>query len=128
MIVLKFAQPNVPLSINKANTMHWAARSRALKVWGLCVREAWQHLDVIVEPKPVTVQVTLEFTSNRRRDAHNYTGTVVKTIIDSLVRDCKLIPDDTPQWLTVLDSKISIVDSSTPACTITINYIQGGIC
>lgn len=122
--VLTFTQPNIPLSINKSNTLHWAARKKALDPWRLCVLEAWQKTNVSVKDyRAVSVQVCLEFSTNRRRDAHNYTGTVVKTIIDTLVTRCALIPDDTPQWLTVLDSKLTIVDTLPLTCTITINYI-----
>jgi hypothetical protein len=59
----------------------------------------------VVKNKPITIEVSLCFSRAGRRDAHNYTGTVVKTIVDELVR-CGLVPDDTPEWVTVKDPRI----------------------
>ena len=55
-----------------------------------------------VIPDPSTVEVFIPFTTNRRRDPHNYVGTVVKWIIDGLVY-AGAWPDDTPEWVTVLE-------------------------
>jgi hypothetical protein len=111
---LSFTAPTRPLSINESNRMHWASRKRRLDPWRICVRAAYhnvpaQELDS-VKGKPVVIEVTLTFPRAGRRDAHNYTGTVVKTIVDELVR-LGLVPDDTPEWVTVLDPRI-LVDKS----------------
>lgn len=103
-----FHAPTEPLSINRANTLHWAARDRLLKPWRLIVetyarrmvRRGWK-------PVPLTIQVTLPFRTNRRRDPHNYTGTVVKAIVDGLVRG-GVIPDDTPEWATIMDPVLEV--------------------
>lgn len=55
----------------------------------------------------VRVQVYLPFRTKRQRDAHNYTGTVVKAIIDGL-RDAGLFPDDTPEYVTVMDPILDV--------------------
>lgn len=111
---LSFVAPTRPLSINESNRMHWASRKRRLDPWRLCVRAAYNSAKPCelaqVKNKPVTIEVSLCFPRAGRRDAHNYTGTVVKTIVDELVR-CGLIPDDTPEWLTVKDSVI-LIDKS----------------
>jgi hypothetical protein len=54
------------------------------------------------EIPPSIVRVTIPFTQHRRRDPHNYVGTVVKWIIDGLVY-AGAWPDDTPEWVEVLE-------------------------
>lgn len=104
-LTLSFPAPNTPLSINKANRMHWAAKKRHLDPWReetvyawLQARKDWSE----VKGKPCTVEVHLPFKTRQRRDPHNYTGTTIKVIVDSLVRQ-EVWPDDTPEWVTVLD-------------------------
>ena len=47
---------------------------------------------------PGVVQIWLPFNDKRRRDPHNYCGTVLKAIIDGLVM-AGCWPDDTPEWV-----------------------------
>lgn len=47
---------------------------------------------------PGVVQIWLPFKDKRRRDPHNYCGTVLKAIIDGLVL-AGCWPDDTPEWV-----------------------------
>jgi hypothetical protein len=47
---------------------------------------------------PGIVQIWLPFKDERRRDPHNYCGTVLKAIIDGLVM-AGCWPDDTPEWV-----------------------------
>jgi hypothetical protein len=49
-------------------------------------------------PVPVLVQVTIPFTTNRRRDNHNYCGSIGKSVIDGLVI-AGVVPDDSTEWL-----------------------------
>ncbi len=117
-LILTFAQPSRPMSINEANRLHWAARRRRLEDWGLAAAAAFRHsADRWAVPVPVTVQVGLTFPRAGRRDPHNYTGTNVKVIVDALVRE-GLVADDVPDWLTVIDPVIRIAPDNT--CTIII--------
>lgn len=104
--VLRFPKPNNPLSINKANRMHWAAKKRELDPWRELAGYTWLGLKArerqAVQNKPCTVQVILPFRTAQRRDPHNYVGTVVKAVVDALVK-AGAWPDDTPEWVTVLD-------------------------
>ena len=107
-MILEFRQPNNPLSINKGNALHWAQRRRILNPWKEAIQTEWLlHKEEWpeVQGKPCVVQVSLWFRTNHRRDPHNYTGTVVKALIDALVQ-VGVWPDDTPEWVTVLDPKI----------------------
>lgn len=46
--------------------------------------------------------VQIPVRGRRRRDPHNYTGTVVKAIVDGLV-DAGFWPDDTGEHVTIVD-------------------------
>lgn len=56
---------------------------------------------------PCKVQTYIPFRTNRRRDPHNYTGTVVKAAVDGL-RIAGAWPDDNPDWVTVMDPVLQI--------------------
>lgn len=110
VVVLRFPPPNNPLSINQANRMHWAAKKRYMDPWKSEVWAAWMGArseHCLVKDKPCTVEVHLPFRTAQRRDPHNYTGTMVKAIVDSLVRS-GVWPDDTAEWVTVLDPVLKI--------------------
>lgn len=113
-----FMAPTLPLSINKAHSLHWSARRRQTnpwrdfatmmtRTWRLGVWKGW-------EAQPVTVQLALEFRTGARRDPHNYVGTTVKAFVDGLVSG-GLIPDDTPEWATILEPVLEVQpDKSRP--------------
>jgi hypothetical protein len=94
---ISFPPPTPPWSTNK--TLHWAKRAILKKDWRgtTCIMaRSLRNLP------PCNVQVEIPFTTNARRDPHNYTGTVVKSIIDGLV-DAGVWPDDTVGYVTVMD-------------------------
>lgn len=125
---LTFTAPTMPLSVNRGNQTHWAARKRLLDPWK---DAAWVtarnaiirgQAGLIHTPgrTPVTVQVVLPFRTRQRRDAHNYTGTNVKAVVDGLVR-AGIVPDDTPEWVTVLDPELAVIHKDeAPTVTIRI--------
>lgn len=109
-IVLEFVNPVPPVSINALKGKQHYAWTAAMAPW----KEAtWAHLRNHLirsgDPRglPVEVQVVLRFRSATRRDPHNYTGTVVKAIVDGIVK-AGLVPDDTAQYVTVLDPILSV--------------------
>lgn len=120
-LILSFPAPTTPLSINKAKGRHWAANRKLCQPWwemtvaaarqGL-VREWHRNQSGL---RPISVQVELPFrTAAARRDPHNYTGTNVKAVVDGLVRG-GLVPDDGPEWVTVVDPALVIQrDKSEP--------------
>jgi hypothetical protein len=110
-MLIELKQPNNPLSINEGNVMHWAQRKRRLDPWRVSLIKAIEDLDFTdVKDKHCDVQVSLWFRTKHRRDPHNYTGTVVKVIIDTLVRS-GVWPDDIPEYVRVLDPIILEPDS-----------------
>jgi len=86
--------------------MHWAARRNRLKPWRQ-LTELYASVAVNPTPAPIVVRVTLTFARNGRRDPHNYSSTVVKTIIDALVA-AGVVPDDTAEWVTVMDPVLAV--------------------
>lgn len=123
-LILSFHAPTLPLSINKAKGRHWGANARLTEPWRdiaiLAVRQGLARKWVNPAPHaltrtPVSIQVELPFrTAAARRDPHNYTGTNVKAVVDGLVRG-GLVPDDGPEWVTVVDPALVIQrDKSEP--------------
>lgn len=116
---LVYGQPAVLLSTNQANTLHWAKRKAATTPWRdvtlMMTRWALAKLartSGAWRPQPVTIAMELSFREARRRDPHNYVGTVVKATVDGLVRG-GLIPDDAPEWATILEPTITIQKDRT---------------
>lgn len=115
-LLLTFPAPTIPLSINEAHRLHWAARRKRTDPWRdiailaarqAVTREGWT-------PTPVTIRMELEFRKNARRDPHNYVGTVVKAVVDGLVTG-GIIPDDTPEWATIGEPRLALqADPSLP--------------
>lgn len=123
---LEFTAPTRPLSVNRSNGMHYRARARLLDPWKDAAWALAHNWDVrrrrartLWTPVPITVQVVLPFRQANRRDAHNYTGTNVKAVVDGLVR-AGIVPDDTPEWVTVLDPEFLIVRDKSEPLTATI--------
>jgi len=104
VVLLTFAPPTHPLSENESRRMHWAARSRRLKPWAICTAAAWrvasQEDRDTLKGQRVLIQVSIPFSRAGRRDAHNYTSTCIKTIVDALITE-GMAPDDTPEYVRV---------------------------
>ncbi|MEV1315325.1 hypothetical protein AB0J14_04490 [Micromonospora arborensis] len=108
---------------------HWSAGSRRRRDW----REtAYARIALADLPKGlvrIRVDVELRFTTNRRRDAPNYYGDVIKPCIDALSpekrvkarggngfrveRGWGVIPDDTAEFLDLAAPKIGPLVAKT---------------
>lgn len=114
MTILRFPCPAEPLSVNREAAKP-RSRQGAMRLHH--IHATWRDTTTLFARSklrgtslgPSTVQVTIPFATNRRRDPHNYTGTVVKWIVDGLVR-AGIWPDDTPEYVTVLDSLLVVGD------------------
>lgn len=103
---LKFKAPARAVSINETNGLHWSRKNRLVDPW----KEAGRWYAVAARLKnvgPMVVTVTIPFTTGRRRDPHNYTGTVVKALIDGMVR-AGVWPDDNPEFVTVAEPILTV--------------------
>lgn len=122
-LVVEFQAPAVPQSINALKGQHGAAWSRQMKPWkDLAWVHAHNHRVRAHVPwtghRAIRVQVALPFSRAGRRDPHNYTGTVVKAIVDGLVQ-AQIVPDDTAEWVEVMDPSFIIGPDRTVRVTIT---------
>lgn len=109
-VIVAFRPPALVWSENES--MHWAAKAALRRTWRQAA--AVYTLNVcrrnkIPQPLPTMahVQVTLPFVTKQKRDAHNYTGTVVKSIVDGL-RDAHLLVDDDTEHVTVADPILDV--------------------
>lgn len=101
--VLRFDAPAKVWSTNER--LHWSKAAELRREWRTA---GWVYGLKLTRPRPPgAVQVTLPFRDRRRRDPHNYVGTVVKSIIDGLV-DAGVWPDDTPEYVSVLEPVIEV--------------------
>ena len=75
-------------------------RARRISEWKAAAYIAFRSLGRAAAGRQLPILVTIEipFTTNRKRDPHNYCGTVLKAVIDALVR-AGVVPDDTAEWI-----------------------------
>lgn len=122
MITLEYRRPAAAVSINQSHGRHWRATHSDKRYWQAAAHSHARHkinrCEWTTPGPPSRVQVTIPFTSLRRRDPHNYTGTVVKWTIDGLIH-AGMWPDDTPEWVTVVDPILIVDKDLTVVVTIT---------
>ncbi len=53
------------------------------------------------------MHISISFPRAGRRDAHNYVGTVAKTVVDALVR-AGMTEDDTDEFIEVREPKLKV--------------------
>lgn len=85
-------------STNDDRRLHHAIRAGLVKDWKIATRYHYQVNFGRTRQKPSIVQVHIPIPDNRRRDPHNYCGTVMKAMIDGMVM-ADAWPDDTPEYV-----------------------------
>jgi hypothetical protein len=82
-----------------------------MKLWKEAAFWCWKHQRygdaAEALGQPATVLIELGFHTNRRRDPHNYVGTVCKAIVDGLVL-AGLWEDDNPKWVTLHEPVLTV--------------------
>lgn len=111
-----FEQPDWPVSINALRGKHWKVWARLLDPWQAAASNAWFLAGLGSQP-PAYVRCEFSVPDRRKRDPHNYTGTVVKAVMDGLVR-ADAWPDDNPAWV-LTDEPRLLVGGHTCRVTIT---------
>jgi hypothetical protein len=94
------------LSMNDRH--HWQRRRTDVKAWRTAAyfaARSWGR-------PPATVCVTLDVPTRAKRDPANYFATV-KPIVDGFV-DAGLWPDDTPEYVTVIEPVLRYVGTKAP--------------
>lgn len=93
-------------STNQDRNMNPYARHARIQAWQDSAAVGW----LTVPPKtraslkvngflpPAIVDLSIPFAQKRRRDPANMCGSVLKAVVDGLVR-AGLWPDDTPEWI-----------------------------
>lgn len=112
-MILRFPPPDKPWSVNEIPPTVSAKirRSKQKATWRdaafyearKALGPGWRRDGL----PPSTVTVQIPFPTNRRRDPHNYVGTVVKAIIDGMVL-AGCWPDDNPDYVTVIEPKLTV--------------------
>jgi len=96
-----------PWSTNQDRNLNPHARAHLIKAWKSDTAAGWNAIPYRKRAgykinsdwyPPTIVQLRIGFTTIRKRDPHNYCGTVLKAVIDALVNK-GLWPDDTPEWI-----------------------------
>lgn len=104
VIEFEFAPPTKPWSTNEDRQLNRYARAERIALWKGVTQLEWvSQANRAGRPKAVVpsgslVRVDVPFTTHRRRDPHNYCGTVLKAVIDGMVL-AGAWPDDTHEYL-----------------------------
>lgn len=85
-------------STNDDRRLHHSDRARLIKDWKIATRYHYQISFGRQHQPPSIIQVKIPVADNRRRDPHNYCGTVMKSMIDGMVM-ATAWPDDTPDYV-----------------------------
>jgi hypothetical protein len=109
-IELRFKVPARPVSINETAGHHHRVGLDRLDEWKRATRIAYAQDTTAGHfvNVPCRIEIQLPFARHARRDPHNFIPTV-KAIIDAL-RVGGAWPDDSPEWVQVVDPTIVVGD------------------
>ena len=101
-ISFKFELPARIWSTNDERNMHYGERHRLVTAWKGATRMNYlsyrNRRGLPVRLDPGIVHLAIPVKDRRKRDPHNYCGTVLKAVIDGLVL-AEVWPDDTPEYV-----------------------------
>lgn len=106
-----FPVPDKPWSTNQDRNMSPRLRHARIKSWKEAAYLGWvsycaanNHPTAL---NPALIRVVIPFGQQRRRDPHNYCGSVVKAVIDGMVR-AGAWGDDTPNFVEHLSPALRV--------------------
>jgi len=108
--------------INSNERTHWAVRAEKTKAWRLVARNAAQNAKLPKGLQRVHITCTVHKTNNRSYDAGNLAPTA-KAIVDGLVTDYGLLPDDSNEHVIGPDMRPG-EKQDQPGITIKIKEVQ----
>lgn len=85
-------------STNQDRNLNPYTRAERIGLWKMATHSGYARAYGHMDQPPSVVTLTLSVRDKRRRDPHNYCGTVLKAVIDGLVR-AGAWPDDTPEYV-----------------------------
>ena len=101
-IKFEFTLPDRIWSTNDERNMHFSQRHELVKAWKGATRMNYlayrNKREIPPRLAPGIVQLAIPVRDRRKRDPHNYCGTVLKAVIDGLVL-AEVWPDDTPEYV-----------------------------
>ena len=99
-IVRGFSMPlPAPIwSTNADRNMNAYERAERIKLWKTATRYHYQNEFHGKGQMPSVVRLVLPVPDRRKRDPHNFCGTVLKAVVDGLVQ-AGAWPDDTPDFV-----------------------------
>jgi len=108
-MMIPFAPPSSPWSTNADRNLNKYERADKIVEWKGAAKLAYGgwcgSRGVFRRLNPALIRVHIPFTVNRRRDPHNYCGTVVKAVIDGLVM-AGAWKDDTPEYVVHIEPRL----------------------
>lgn len=93
-----------PAWINSNERTHWAVRAEKTRAWRLVAKIAAQNAGLPKGLEHAHITCAIHKTTNRSYDAGNLSPTA-KAIVDGLVTDYGLLPDDSNAYLTGPDMR-----------------------
>jgi Holliday junction resolvase RusA-like endonuclease len=109
----EFPLPDKPWSTNEDRNLHPKERAARILLWKnstIMMVRSQSRTRTYVQDFPLEyglVKITIPFTTNRRRDPHNYCGTVLKAVIDGLVK-AGVFKDDAQGQVGHLDPELVV--------------------
>lgn len=85
-------------STNKDRNLHHYERARLIGLWKEATMVHYRKAYGMANQPPSIIQIGIPVKTKGRRDPHNYCGTVLKAVIDGLVK-AGAWPDDTPEYI-----------------------------
>lgn len=108
-MMVPMTPPSDPWSTNLDRSFSKFERAERIAEWKGAAKVAytgWCNSNGVNRSlNPALVRIHIPFRVNRRRDPHNYCGTVVKAVIDGLVM-AGAWKDDTPEYVVHIEPRL----------------------
>lgn len=107
-IAIRFFAPIAPWSQNQERRMHWSWRAERQAAFKEATAMALRKFGTaelradIDEAERVHIQIHILFSTNRRRDCHNFVSTVGKAVVDGIVM-AGWIVDDSDEYVEAVE-------------------------
>ena len=123
LFVLRIIRPTDFITLNNSGTRsnRWAyakMKSQWVDATTWAIRSQIKPLGLPLPLPACTLDWAFYFNTNRRRDPDNYVATR-KPVLDTMVREGGLWPDDNPTWVSNLEPRLIHIKGHTEGVIIT---------